>query len=96
MVSPGIFRFGGRGDTGPGHAIASGATIRSPVRRDRAMPVSMVFDVVEISRFHLAESADCDRDMRIGRGAQLIEEIDVRNFPPKFVLSSHIGAAAAC
>src|SRR3954447_25894304 len=56
----------------------------------------MVFDVAEISRLHLAEAADCDRNMRIGRCAQLIEEIDVRNFPPKLILGPYIAAAAAC
>ena len=50
--------------------------------------------VIGIRRGHFADAPDRDGDMRIGRRAQLIEEVHVRDFPEQFVLGSH-GVAAA-
>src|SRR5207247_1554984 len=55
----------------------------------------MCCEIVEVCCCDLANAADCDRRVSVRRSAQLVVEINVRNFPEQLVLGTHSIAAAA-
>src|SRR4051794_16069758 len=51
--------------------------------------------VLRVGRLHLAEAPDGDRHVSVGRGAELIVELDIRNLAVELVLASWHGRPAA-
>ena len=45
--------------------------------------------IVEVCRCNLANTANCNCNLRVGRSAQLVVEINVRHFPEQLVLGTH-------
>ena len=51
-------------------------------------------EIGEIGRFHLADAANGDRHLRIGRCAELIEKVDIGDLPEKLVFGADRAAAS--
>src|SRR5215217_1699349 len=58
-------------------------------------PARMGTRVGRIGRLHLSKAAYCDGNMRIGRSAKLVVEVDIGDFAIKFVLCAVRAAAPA-